>query len=551
MRPSETMQRGRRSPASSVDEREAEANRKLALEVLTRRKPATGLPAVPREDYYRGGGRQPQRERAPPERIPAWLPRRLPIDGTLKLGSDVIQWRKPLREHIAVNQPPQQGVVHMVPVLPPYGWHPQMHPMMMMPSPLQQQAAERSLHGRYQQMLQAAAGYPPTMPGLMREVHHHHHHIFHEGDEGEVPGEMPWHVKAEQPMQAAGTMPRVLDERLWEEEEEEEEEEKAAAEDENYYDEGAYDDAAAKLQARQRGNRVRKQHRAAAARDERPTGADDARDAMPKLHPSTPEALAKFRAALNCGEPHNEFHKEKREALWPNFDGNANGRVTLACTNGGVMRALCNMWGREGDQLFHRYYRSYIRAWSDAKDAAKKVREDDDEVVTRNEFRLLLVYLGIYATWYEVFLFVDWNLDHRISRAEFVAALPRINLAGRTWANSIAFANATESSFDEIDQNGGGIIDLQEFCEWAERAEKLGGTSQGKELGVNEPIDRPSYGAHREWHGQRELELRSVDKRRVEQMRATEAARMRGEMDVENRRPRSAGVPKELRPPGW
>ena len=48
MRPSETMQRGRRSPASSVDEREAEANRKLALEVLTRRKPATGLPAVPR-----------------------------------------------------------------------------------------------------------------------------------------------------------------------------------------------------------------------------------------------------------------------------------------------------------------------------------------------------------------------------------------------------------------------------------------------------------------------------------------------------------------------
>ena len=178
------------------------------------------------------------------------------------------------------------------------------------------------------------------------------------------------------------------------------------------------------------------------------------------------------------------------------------------------------------------------------------MREDDDEVVTRNEFRLLLVYLGIYATWYEVFLFVDWNLDHRISRAEFVAALPRINLAGRTWANSIAFANATESSFDEIDQNGGGIIDLQEFCEWAERAESSRHVT-GKELGVNEPIDRPSYGAHREWHGQRELELRSVDKRRVEQMRATEAARMRGEMDVENRRPRSAGVPKELRPPGW
>ena len=29
------------------------------------------------------------------------------------------------------------------------------------------------------------------------------------------------------------------------------------------------------------------------------------------------------------------------------------------------MQALCGMWGREGDILFHRYYRSYIRAFNE------------------------------------------------------------------------------------------------------------------------------------------------------------------------------------------
>ena len=187
------------------------------------------------------------------------------------------------------------------------------------------------------------------------------------------------------------------------------------------------------------------------------------------------------------------------------------------------MQALCGMWGREGDILFHRYYRSYIRAFNDAKDAAKKVREDDDDYVTRDEFRLLLRYLSIYATWYEVFLSIDTDADHRISRDEFIDDLPNIVKAGRTWAESLAFAHATPASFEEIDQNVGGHCDLQEFCEWVERAEKLGHTAQGADLGVNEPIDRPAYGEHRNWH-MSELEMRQVDKQRIEARHAAEHA---------------------------
>ena len=88
------------------------------------------------------------------------------------------------------------------------------------------------------------------------------------------------------------------------------------------------------------------------------------------------------------------------------------------------MRALANMWGKEAHSIHKRYYRSYIRAFNDAKDAspARKGHEEDDDYVTQSEFRLLLVYLEIYATWYEVFMGIDGGTegitiedDHRLS----------------------------------------------------------------------------------------------------------------------------------------
>ena len=223
--------------------------------------------------------------------------------------------------------------------------------------------------------------------------------------------------------------------------------------------------------------------------------------AAPSLPPRIPTQLAKFRAALDCTERDNPYHIDKRALLWEDFDANGNGYISLAECNGGVLRVLCKMWGREGDGLFRRYYRSYIRAWADAKDAVAAIEPRDDDYVTRAEFRLLLVYLSLYATWFEVFRYIiDEDKDHRLSRDEWVAKLPQMVEAGQTWADSIALASATAASFDEMDQNDGGMIDLQEFCEWVEAAEKRAGTAQGLELGVNEPIDRPSYGSHRIWH---------------------------------------------------
>jgi hypothetical protein len=219
-------------------------------------------------------------------------------------------------------------------------------------------------------------------------------------------------------------------------------------------------------------------------------------------HPKMPPPLAKFRAVFEVTEKDNPHHFEERDALWPSFDGNGSGYASLAECCGGVLAHLSRAYGREGEPLYRRYYRSYIRAYSDAKDAAQAVHPRDDDYVTRSEFRLLLVYLGIYATWAEVFMYIiDENGDHRLSRDEWVRGLPRAREAGETWADSVALSSASEASFDEMDQNGGGFIDLQEFCEWVEAAEKRAGTHAGLELGVNEPIDAPAaYGEGRKWH---------------------------------------------------
>ena len=65
--------------------------------------------------------------------------------------------------------------------------------------------------------------------------------------------------------------------------------------------------------------------------------------------------------------------------------------------------------------------------------------------------------------------------DHRISRVEWKAALPKVREAAASWAPYLALQNASASDFDVIDVNRGGFVDLQEFCEWVEAAEKLGG----------------------------------------------------------------------------
>jgi len=216
------------------------------------------------------------------------------------------------------------------------------------------------------------------------------------------------------------------------------------------------------------------------------------------ITPAPPE-LEKFRAAFDA---YANADKATRDRLYQAWDYNANGYVSLAEAGSGIKATLVSSTKdhRTGEALYRRFYPSYIRAFNDAKDASdgkkktrRKTKPTDDDFVTRDEFRLLLVYLGIYATWLEVFMMIDGGSagvtaddDKRLSRAEWNAAIRQIQQAGASWAPYVALRRATAASFDAIDTNGGGYITLTEFCEWCEVAEKEEGTPAGRELAVGE-----------------------------------------------------------------
>ncbi len=124
--------------------------------------------------------------------------------------------------------------------------------------------------------------------------------------------------------------------------------------------------------------------------------------ARPAIDPSLPRELGMFMAAFDCCDKDNEEHQRRRAELYASFDGNANGWISLSETGGGVLQVLSNLYGDEATPLYKRYYRSFIRAFVDARDASPSERPNDDHYVSRREFRLLLVYLRVYATWHEV-----------------------------------------------------------------------------------------------------------------------------------------------------
>ena len=109
------------------------------------------------------------------------------------------------------------------------------------------------------------------------------------------------------------------------------------------------------------------------------------------------------------------------------------------------------------------------------------------------QFRLLISYLVLYATMYELFCLIDGGTegvtvedDNRLAKSEWVSAMPTIQAAARSWAPFVALQSASAESFEEIDANHGGYIVLTELCEWLERGEKAAETEMGKLLGVNE-----------------------------------------------------------------
>lgn len=233
----------------------------------------------------------------------------------------------------------------------------------------------------------------------------------------------------------------------------------------------------------------------------------------PLIHPKAPTPLASFHRPFACIDPSDATHKKRREELFASFAVHGRPHLTLSDVCSGIMSTLTRAYGRSAIALYRRYYRSYARAFEEARfrSAVRSGKMGTVDAVTRSQFRLLLLYLGVYATLYECFAyvidvggprpdgtgggykgrsadgveFIRIEVEHRVSRAEWHAFASKVRDAGKTWAPYIRLREASPSDFDVIDTHRKGSITFPQFCAWIQSAEQAAGTPIGHELSDN------------------------------------------------------------------
>ena len=154
-----------------------------------------------------------------------------------------------------------------------------------------------------------------------------------------------------------------------------------------------------------------------------------------------------------------------------------------------------------GLDLFRAFRPCYIRAFSDAKDFKKddgnvldglKTATHDD-YVSWEEFRLFCCYLIIYAAMFDAFAKIDGggsgrgaDDNKRIELDEWIAGWKSVRSHGFIALAQISTEEEAIQVFAQIDDNGGGVVLLDEWCNFLKNAEINAGTDVGNILALDE-----------------------------------------------------------------
>jgi hypothetical protein len=194
-------------------------------------------------------------------------------------------------------------------------------------------------------------------------------------------------------------------------------------------------------------------------------------------------------------------------------DPNGNGLCSLAELETFILKYLTAKYPRvgkgyemeePGKDLFDAFRPCYIRAFTDAKDYKADTGEviegtkdaTDDDFVSWEEFRFFCIYLIIYAAMYDAFAKIDGGGsgrdagdDLRMELKEWLVGYKKVHRYGfaRTaLLQGLTKIEAKEIFETQIDDNGGGIVLLDEWCEWIKAGEIEAGTSVGELLNADE-----------------------------------------------------------------
>merc|ERR1711976_457864 len=149
--------------------------------------------------------------------------------------------------------------------------------------------------------------------------------------------------------------------------------------------------------------------------------------------------------------------RKRRKQIFDQFDVNSNNLLSLAEIDKACRDVLC----------IHKLFKckpALMRAYMLARDKWPATSKYSDDYVTRNEFRLLLIYLKLYYELFRMYGLIDIDGDRRIDYMEFIAAIPIVE----SWGVQVQDPKA---EFRNMDKNGKGKVLFDEFCDWAIRKE--------------------------------------------------------------------------------
>ena len=189
-------------------------------------------------------------------------------------------------------------------------------------------------------------------------------------------------------------------------------------------------------------------------------------------------------------------------------DPNGNGLCSLAELETFVMKKLMAAYPKKnktdpdvGRDLFDTYRPCYIRAFNDAKDYKADTGEvisgtkdaTDDDFVSWEEFRFFNVYLIIYSAMFDAFAKLDGggagrdaNDDLRLDMEEWLKGYTKVAQHGFVGLMGIDSRQEAEGVFNQIDDNGGGIVLMDEWCYYLKQEEIKAGTAVGALLNADE-----------------------------------------------------------------